>query len=425
MYRVHSAAVSFCFSTIDLVLIIVNKYSVFLLHWLRAAQLFVMGSLLCACEERISVSNHAAENELKAALVLPGQSTEFNERRRALVEALGRPSRLLVGLGSTDVSDILAQQVLPDVLDVYLTGIGRTKSWRAWNSPDGEYLLMRLREAESVGAVPMLTVYQIAAGGEGRMDVLGDSAFMQMYWGDIHKLMTLLKVYDKPVLLNIEPDFWGYTQRYQADPDRHFAHVGGIYDECRNLGNTVSAMAQCMIQITRKYAPKARIGFPPSGFGDLIETEAAYMRRLGVERADFAVIQTGDRDAGCYEVALPPCDHNSIHPGFRLWDEQNVSSPNFAQHLAYASRYAVSLQLPLLWWQTSLGAPSDQVGGKPFVYRDVKVRYFLSHGAEVVDAGGFALVFSPGEKTQTNLKTDGGQFARLSRKYLLAPTKLP
>jgi hypothetical protein len=53
------------------------------------------------------------------------------------------------------------------------------------------------------------------------------------------------------------------------------------------------------------------------------------------------------------------------------------------------------------------------------------VRYFLNHGSELVNAGGVAVVFSPGHVSQTNLDTDGGQFKALSTSYLNKPAALP
>lgn len=46
--------------------------------------------------------------------------------------------------------------------------------------------------------------------------------------------------------------------------------------------------------------PLVKVGLPPSGFHDLRAREAAYMEKLGVQDTDFAIMQTGDRDAGCY-----------------------------------------------------------------------------------------------------------------------------
>lgn len=354
----------------------------------------------------------------------PPDRQAFNAHRRDLVAALGRPNRFLIGLGAADPEEVIRQKLAPDIADIYLTGLGRTNSWRGWNKPDGEYLKIRLRQAESVGAIPMFTVYQIAASGEGNLSVLGDFQFMQTYWADMQKLIEMLKTYNKPVLLNVEPDFWGYTQRANPNPEMHFAYVGSVFSECGNLGNTVAAMAKCMLQITRKFAPKVRVGFPPSGFSDVRSQEVAYMTKLGANQADFAVMQTGDRDAGCYEAGVPPCEAQR-DAVFKYWDENNVRSPNFNEHFAYAENYSIGIKLPLLWWQVSMGVPNEQTGGKPRAYRDNKVRYFFAHTQQIVKAGGFGVVFGIGMDTQTQIDTDRGQFKRLSTAYLSAPEILP
>ncbi len=348
----------------------------------------------------------------------------INLRSRELVTRLGKPPRLLLGLGAPEEKEVLSQQLTPDISDYYLTGLGVNTSWRGWNSPDGEYLQIRLREAARMRAVPMFTVYQIASSGDGNLSVLNDVEFMRLYWADMHRLVTLLNAYDKPVILNIEPDFWGYTHRKNADPNHHFAHVGAVYSECTNLGNSVAAMAQCMIFITKKYAPKALIGFPPSGFEDLAATEVSYMRRLGAQNADFAVMQTGDRDAGCNEVGLAPCDRIKF-PSRLYWDASNTKSPNFKEHLDAAAQYSIGIGLPLLWWQVSLGVPSNQPGGKPGTFRDNKLDYFMAHTDQVIKAGGFGLVFGISFDSQTHIGSDGGQFQRLSRAYFASPATLP
>src|SRR5581483_9136321 len=69
---------------------------------------------------------------------------------------LGRPARLLLGLGSTAAADVQAQGIAPDLFDHYLVGVG-ANSWRSWNSPDGAFVDVFAGEAESVGAVPMYT----------------------------------------------------------------------------------------------------------------------------------------------------------------------------------------------------------------------------------------------------------------------------
>jgi hypothetical protein len=136
------------------------------------------------------------------------------------------------------------------------------------------------------------------------------------------------------------------------------------------------------------------------------------------------VMQTSDRDAGCYEAAAHPayCPSLSATP---YWDENNQAHPNFADHLAMAKAYHTGIgNLPLLWWQTPMGVPSGAAGGSDYHYRDNRVHYFLTHPAELVAAGGFGVVFGGGELHQTKITTDGGHFQSLSTSYLANPAPL-
>jgi hypothetical protein len=146
------------------------------------------------------------------------------------------------------------------------------------------------------------------------------------------------------------------------------------------------------------------------------------MKKVGADGADFTVMQTVDRDAGCYEAAVDP---NCKRPGNYYWDESNATSPSFAEHLATAKKYRDGLGRPLIWWQTPLGAPSNTPGGTPDHYRDNRVHYFLTHPSELVAVGGVGVVFGAGAQNQTTIASDNGQFKQLSAAYLAKPALLP
>ncbi len=353
------------------------------------------------------------------------------KRAAAIATAIGTPSRLLIGLGSVDVSVVQAQGATVDIYDQYLSGVGST-AWPSYASPSGAYVQTIAQNADSLGAVPMFTLYQMASNGDGNVTHLQNSAFMKLYWDQVRLLFTQLKTYGKPALVNFEPDFWGYTQRVSRDPTQEFAQVSTTSSgDCATLTDDIVGIAGCLIQMARKYAPNAYIGFPPSNFPDLIATEPAYMKRIGADKADFAVIQTLDRDIGCIEANYVAANCNRVtstsatNYATTIWDETNTTSPNFTEHFAKARSYANTLSLPLLWWQTPMGVPSATRGGTVNAFRDNRVRYFLTHTAEMTAAGGFGVVFSPGAQSQTTLATDGGQFKNLSTNYLLKPTALP
>lgn len=387
-------------------------------RWLVGGLLFLWLSVVAHAE---SGPNAGRPGRGRAAAHVSLASVPLPRKAAMLNQALGRPARLLIGLGTTDAMTIVGQGIHPDIYDQYINGVG-TDSWVHWNQPAGAYLQKVIQNAEMLGAVPMFTLYQMAARGDGDLSGLNDAAFMGDYWRNVHLLFQKLGEYGHPVLVNLEPDFWGYAQRLQPDPSRQPAQVR-LNSDCPDLPDSVTGVLACLIQTAHRLAPQTYVGIPPSLFVDLQAGEPDYLQRLGAGKADFMVMQTQDRDAGCMEAQdrTASCVRNGKS---WYWDEDNRRSPNFREHFAMTRRYAQALQLPVLWWQTPLGVPGDRpTGSAP--WRDNRVRYFLTHARELVDAGGFGVVFSPGEKSQTRIDSDGGQFRTLSKAYLAQPAKLP
>jgi hypothetical protein len=342
----------------------------------------------------------------------------------ALAKKLNRPARLLIGLGTGGaVSAIQSQGLKVDIYERYLG----TGDWTSWNSPPCDYVCVVAKAAVSVGAIPMYTQYQMANNGDGNLADINNSSFMGTYWSRLKLLYTDIAATGKPALVNLEPDFWGYVERQapNSDPTKLAAIVSSNPD-CASLPNNVTGIAQCMIAMARKYAPQAYVGFPPSTWGgDTTAEVVTFMNAVGAQKADFIVEQTGDRDAGCFEVTPQPSEcKRSGGPWY--WDESNKTHPNFADHLAVASQFHSGIgNLPIIWWQTPLGVPSSTPGGSDYHYRDDKVHYFLTHPSELTAVGGLAVVFGTGENHQTNITTDGGQFQNLNVEYFANPALLP
>lgn len=341
-----------------------------------------------------------------------------------LAAKLERPAHLLVGLGSTEASDITAQGITPDIFERYLVGAGQNleSGWQTWNSPEGSYVNVVADAADSVGAIPMYSLYMSTARGEGNLAYLEDAGFMTQYWHLTKLLFQRLAIYGKPALVNLEPDFWGFVEsQAPGDDPTNVAVSVSIEPDCAAFANDLTGMVACHVHLARTYAPKARLGYPPSAWGAAsLDENIAFMKKVGVGAADFTVLQTVDRDAGCYEAGL---DDQCTRP-IDYWDESNTTSPNFKEYLATAKKYRDGLGLPLVWWQTPLGVPSNTPGGTPNHYRDNRVHYFLTHPSELADVGGLGVVFGAGWSTQTSITTDDGQFKTLSDAYFASPAPL-
>ncbi|MGJ7568298.1 hypothetical protein ACSFBM_30905 [Variovorax sp. GB1R11] len=337
----------------------------------------------------------------------------------ALVTRLGKPARVLVGLGSSSIDEMKKQDIHPDIVDTYLVGVG-ADAWPTWNSPEGAYLTYTAQAIQAYGAIPMYTLYQMTANGEGNLSGINDATFMNKYWAQVRLMYQLIAKLNGPVLINLEPDFWGFvaSQAPNRDATQMPAAVNS-QPECAGLPNTAGGLGQCLVQMGRQIAPKALVGFPPAFWSGTAAEIGAQMRAVGADQADFIVGQTSDRDAGCREVASPP-DECKGRSGPFYWDASNKTSPNFHESQSQMSDYRAALGngLPILWWQTPMGVPSDTPGGTDQHYRDNHVDYMLSNTQEYGDTHTFAIVFSPGGAHQTSIATDDGQFARLSRQYL-------
>lgn len=333
----------------------------------------------------------------------------------ALVIKLGKPARVLFGLGLSEMDQMKSQNIHPDIIDTYLVGTGEN-TWPSWNSPDGAFITYTAQTNQAYGAISMFTLYQM----QGDLSRINDAAFMSKYWGQTRLMYQLIADLRGPVLINLEPDFWGFLAAKRSDHDA--TQVPALVNdqpECAGLPNTAAGLGQCLVQMGRQIAPKALVGFPPSFWSGTAAEIGAQMRAVGADKADFIVAQTSDRDAGCWEVTPRP-DECKDRTGTFYWDASNKTSPNFHDSQKQISDYRAVLGngLPILWWQTPMGVPSDTPGGTDLHYRDNHVDYMLRNAQEYGDIHTFAIVFSRGGSLQTSLATDGGQFARLSGQYL-------
>jgi hypothetical protein len=232
--------------------------------------------------------------------------------------------------------------------------------------------------------------------------------------------------FGSPAIAHLEPDLWGYAQQDGGDdPANVPMRVGSLVPECVGMPETVAGLGKCMVKLARTLAPKVLVGLSASSFGaydssgkSAPDRIAAYLAKVGGAEADLIVVETLDRDAGCFEKGVDPQCKRS---GSFYWDEANVAHPNFHDHLAWAKAIRKGTGKPLLWWQMPLGVPSDTPGGAPKRYRDNRVRYLFAHTDEFEAAGGFGAAFGVGAPNQTDITTDGGQFARAVTGYYERP----
>jgi hypothetical protein len=248
--------------------------------------------------------------------------------------------------------------------------------------------------------------------------------FMRPYWAGARLLFQRLGASDKPSVVHVEPDFWGYAQHASKDGS-HAVRVASLVPECADLTDDLRGMAGCFLVLARKYAPRTAVGFHASSWAGTAASTVRFLRAIGADKADFLAVEMLDRDAGCWEAQTDPLCQAGDRDRENYLDESNTRSPNFHEVIAWAKQMHEGLGLPLLWWQLPLGVPNPLPGGTAFHYRDNRVHYMFGHVSELVDAGSLGMAFGTGAERQTSIDTDGGQFAAAVKSYYASPVALP
>ncbi len=377
----------------------------------------------------------------------------------SFLAALGT-SRLVVGVSGSNTAGAAAPY---DLRYVYLSGGLFTSAtpctacgascgsswWGCYNSPPGAYAtdFMKTTAGASPAQVPMFTYYEILQTAqatltgfqEGTAEVTvaaTNAAIMTRYFNDWRFLLQT--VGSSKAILHIEPDFWGYV-RQAGDPTKLAASVGAANPtDCASLPATIAGMGQCMIAMTRKYAPNALVGLQASAWNSESNASpatdvtvdakavAALLAACGAAKADFVVVETSDRDAGYYQTVQNRTD--------TWWDPTDKALPDYAQDLTWIKALTEALQVPALYWQTPLG--NAMQANTANHYKDNRVDYFFggsasqvqsgapvtvpSHWAALAEAHVVGVAFGAGAADQTDPDTDGGNLAARTKAYVAA-----
>jgi hypothetical protein len=331
----------------------------------------------------------------------------------------------MIGMGN-DLANDHAQDgaytlgVTMDMHYTYLVGLD-AGAWPTWNA-NGSFVNIMTDSADNKSTTPMFTLYQMAAWGDGNLAGLGDDAFMKSYWDQTRLLFQRIAIFGKPVIVHIEPDFWGYAEMAAHEVPSSLA-VKVSATECSGLPNDISGMAKCILKLGRMYAPKAVLGLHASTFGGTPANIVAFMKAIGADGGDFLGTDMLDRDAGCFEVHTDPNCMRGGTTGW-YWDESNATSPNFHEFLAWSKTIHDGVGLPIMWWQVPFGVPSPTPGGTAGHYRDNRVHYIFGHIDELIAAGGVGVAFGTGAGNQTYIDSDGGQFKSAVTAYFAHPSSL-
>lgn len=278
--------------------------------------------------------------------------------------------------------------------------------WQDMSQPPGQYALAHIQRASGAswqGAahpqVPVFTYYEIlqssqAAEGAPEVAAINDAAFLARYLDDWRFLLQTIS--SSAAMLHIEPDFWGYVRQVNGNPHAVPAPVASANPtDCAAQENSAAGLARCMIAMTRKYAPNAKVGLHASPWlyfqsGDG-STTGNFMLALGAADGDFVVTDPSDRDAGYY---------SSIGQN-RWWDDSAA-----ANYLAWSKAVADTVGKPTVMWQIPLGNMTQN--NTTNHWQDNRVDYLFAHLPAVAQSRIVALLFGAGAGDQTTPESDGG-----------------
>jgi hypothetical protein len=310
--------------------------------------------------------------------------------------------------------------------------------WGCWSGGRaGGHLRNLFSSSEAAGQIPMVvyyvffaTIFEHSEGAEHLAGQLANTNNVRDYFDDWRFVLEVVNEYqrqsNKPVMLHIEPDLWGYAQQSNAGrsgPENLAVDVRSAgRGDCADMENNFAGFGKCMLRMARIHAPEASVGLMASGWATgrdinrgnnqsldakaLGESTGEYLNKLGAGEGDFLVVEFSDRDAGYYE-ATGQTD--------RWYDVNNQSVPNFHRTFLWGKTLSDTVKLPLVWWQIPMG--HMQLGNTNNHWRDNRVDYLFAHLDEVAATQAIALAFGPGAGDQTSPATDGNNLANKVRDY--------
>jgi hypothetical protein len=361
----------------------------------------------------------------------------------------GMPPYLAIGIGEVSPEDTWmgTSGVVWDFGYKYFTA-----NWSTWGSPGipGSYASGFFAAMDAVGAIPAVQYYAV----NGMPPVNDETQFyekvkkpdlMAQYFTAFRHLMERAKDFDKPVLVLLEADGFGYLQQKSGNnPNAYAAVKSSGVPEIADLPDTVAGWSMAFLQIRKKVgAGKAVLGIhishwatgqdiangdPRANIQSAVDAAYAFLAPLGIAdnqtgyKYDVLVGDPSDRDADFYKLT----QGNGAH----WWDTSagaSTSSLSFNRYAEWMRLWRQKAKMRWVLWQIPCGnsqSPNNASGG----YKDNRPEYFFGADAnrqKFVDAGAIALLFGAGDGAQTSYGDDHDVIKNGAASYLGSPLSLP
>jgi hypothetical protein len=321
----------------------------------------------------------------------------------------------------------------------YLSGGANTGTgWTSWSSGGGSFVSGFIDDSVANGFLPVFSYYQLRESLPGRdmgeepgiFANLASRDTMAAYFADLRLFFQKAGETGQTAVLHVEPDLWGYLERSGGAGAPVQVGSTGL-SELAGLPDTAAGLAQAVVRLRDRYAPKVLLGYHLSVWGtgedigrsdpsdahidELAATATSYYRALGAN-FDLVFAEQADRDAGYAAV-------RDGDPGAAWTADDYTRQARFLGDVSAATGRSVVL------WQLPLG--NSFQNDTPKHYRDNRVQTLLGPGAAPLRkayeyAGVIAMLFGKALPDATcacdddgdGRDDDGGLFKQLANQVL-------
>ncbi len=297
----------------------------------------------------------------------------------------------------------------------YLAGGANTgQGWATWNE-NGSFVTRYIRESVARKMTPVFPYYMLlqskpAGGDEAQTDLahVNSVTVMRTYYADLKLFFRRAhQATKKPVVLHVEPDFWGYAEQASTGDEASTvpaAVASTGLPELAGLPNTVAGFAQAVVALRDRLAPNVILAYHMSIWGTMHDIvyekpsnatvrryaarSAAFERSLGAH-FDIAFGEYSDRDAGFYQV---------VQGNPKLW----FKPADFRRHLLYMKTFVHAAKLRMVIWQIPYGNTIMRAESNTWNhFQDNRVQWLLgdfgrAHLRAYAKAGVVAFLFGRG-----------------------------
>src|SRR2546425_4664408 len=342
-------------------------------------------------------------------------------------------SRLEFGVGNSpsDLSWMTSSGVPWKYRYQYLSGGVNTGSgWETWNTPSGAFATFYMDASLANGYIPVFPYYELlqstpsSGANESDRDYnnLNNTATMNAYYANFKLLMQKAGTFGQKVVVNVEPDLWGYLQQRAGSGDASTltASVASSgFADVASLPNSAQGFAWALLHIRDLYASNVVLAIhasPWSAGPDIASSNDSTLNIVTLADATAAFLNSAgisaNTHASTWDVVFNDLDDHDAawweqNGGSHWWDPNNVIYPNFTRYLAWVSELQAKTSRQQVAWQVPVGnqyfLTMNNTCGH---YQDNVAPYFIAHPQSLFSAGIVAVLFGAGERGPT-AKTHG------------------